>query len=1068
MPKWTEKALDNTLADDHQIMRLDLNEVLPEDQNKRATLAALKSYLDIGFTQTKYVDPQATYTSPDGSIARPYNSLQSAIAAITDATPSKRYLVIVMAGSIAESVTLKNCVSVKGADRTSVKITGDLTLSTDIQYCSISHLDIVGNLTINNTGTNAASLQLSHLNISGTLDITGRGAGSDSIIINQCKATTAFNIKGLEAYLYGTIINGNVAIDNNGTVANTQGYLTDINLYTTVLLGNVDIESTVATEKVYVAGFGGVLSPGTLTLTCNTTDVYTVFDSGNYPRGTITIASGNPTIEKWDEAQYIKAAPVDCLIGTTVQEQLNELASLVCPLPSPSIEPIPSPSPSPSPSPEASPSPSPEASPSPSPEASPSPSPVASPSPSPSPEASPSPSLTPGGVFDPANTIFVGLPGSIGVDANTIEQGLALAALLSPTFDNPVAVIVYAGEYTEGELVVPDYVTLTTAGGLGSVVIVADDVENVMITLGSDTEINGFLIQGANNTFGSPLPSDIHIPSPLDYSTGILIKHEANALIRSCIITDCEFGIVVKDTTGVIIKDVIFNSSPVRPITEGIIVKDGTIGIMQACAFIGTPISKFEHAVFVQDSNWTMASNSVQFAVHGLHAAGNTSVLPSTTLFNYCDVGLELDGTTSCLADACTITNCSTDISILNSNVIGHFVGTAELNHVDLGGADGFFLSIMDSTQGDEGIKIVGELSVGTKERPSESVFGEGDSSIVGMHILTNTNLEAGTWNDITDELSSPSGSRANLFAATGSGNALYIGVDDYQFAGIKIESILSAFSSNGGLDTEYWTGTWTDLNVMETDANAPYNQRADNILRTNTTTQIRFNIRPGWIKKTLNGINAYWFRIVIVISPSTGNPSAERIKYHTNRTEVNKDGVVEYFGNARIQRQIPLSFLFDLSGYTSTDTNVDYNNDLNLFLVNNVRGKNARDGAGSIVRLPEGLDTSLPITFNLYWAPDTAGAGNVEHELYIGRLAPGTLLNGANLGQVNRKIQAVAVATQDTVYEQAFDFNIPDAIPTEALIWSYVRDSSGGNPDDTLGGAIYLVNMILTGYFWR
>ena len=1049
MPKWTEKALNNTLADAHQLMRLNLAEVDPADQNQRVELGSLRTWLDIGFTQTIYVDPQANYGAPDGSIARPYNSLQAAIDAITDASPSKRYLVLVMAGSLTETITMKNCVSVKGVDRTAVKITGNITLSTAIQYCSLSQLGITGNVTINNTGTNAASLELDSLSISGTLDITGRGAGSDAIIIDKCDIITAFNVKGLSTYIFNTVVRGAISILNNGSIANTQGYLTYINFFNTPMLGSVSIESDTSTEKVYVSALGGILSPGTLTLTCNASDVYTVFDSVNYPRGTVTIASGNPTIAKWDEAKYIKADPTECLVGTTVQEQLTELAELICPLPSPSIIPVPS----------ISPSPSPEASPSPSPEVSPSPSPVAS--------ISPSPSAQPIQAFDPAYTIFVGKPGSTGVDANTISEGLAQAVALSPASNKPVAVIVYAGEYTEPPLIIPDYVTLTTAGGLGSVVIVAQDVDDIIVTIGSDSEINGFLIQGASGSGGSPIPFS---PSGLETAVGILAQNEANTLIRSCIITDCETGIIADDVTGLIVTDVIFNNSPIRPMTDGIIFRNSSIAILQACAFIGTPASKFNDAVFVEDSNLTMASTTIQFAAHGLRIDGVSSVLPSTTLFNYCDVALRLNGTLTLKGNACTITNGTIDIEILSANVEGYFVGTAALTKVTgLDIAPDFFMSIMQSTEGDEGIKLVGELGVGTKERPSESCFGEGDSSVVGEKVFRNTNLEVGTWSDVTDEAVSPSGSTFALFPGTGTGNCFYVGVPDYEFGGIKLESINPAMVLGAGeIICEYWNGAaWVEVNVMETDAGSPYAQRANNILVTATSIHIRFGEMPSWAQKALNGTTAYWFRIRIVTAITSG-PTAERCKYHVNRTEINSDGVIEYFGAARQQRQIPLRTMFDLLGYSASQIGVNYAVNTNLSVNNNARGNNARDGSGSIFRIPEGLDTSLPIEFRIKWAPDTAVAGNVEHEVYLGRLFDGLTLDGTNVEDVVRVIAAVAIATQDDIYTDEFEFDIPEALTTDAYIWSHVRDATGGNPDDTLGGAIYIVHATLTGYFWR
>ena len=79
---------------------------------------------------------------------------------------------------------------------------------------------------------------------------------------------------------------------------------------------------------------------------------------------------------------------------------------------------------------------------------------------------------------------------------------------------------------------------------------------------------------------------------------------------------------------------------------------------------------------------------------------------------------------------------------------------------------------------GDEGVNFEGELHVGSYVQPSESTFGGGDSHVLGLAALTNTNLEAGAWNDISVEIASGSGSTVDVVAGVAAANCFYVGGD--------------------------------------------------------------------------------------------------------------------------------------------------------------------------------------------------------------------------------------------------------------------------------------------------
>ena len=79
--------------------------------------------------QVKYVSKNGVDASADGSEEKPYLTIAAAMAAITDASPTKRYVIRVAAGAYTEaSVALKANVFVVGDSKESVRVTGAVSL----------------------------------------------------------------------------------------------------------------------------------------------------------------------------------------------------------------------------------------------------------------------------------------------------------------------------------------------------------------------------------------------------------------------------------------------------------------------------------------------------------------------------------------------------------------------------------------------------------------------------------------------------------------------------------------------------------------------------------------------------------------------------------------------------------------------------------------------------------------------------------------------------------------------------------------------------------------------------
>jgi hypothetical protein len=454
--------------------------------------------------------------------------------------------------------------------------------------------------------------------------------------------------------------------------------------------------------------------------------------------------------------------------------------------------------------------------------------------------------------------------------------------------------------------------------------------------------------------------------------------------------------------------------------------------------------------------------------VRGLEILGASQVFFASCTIDDCVIGMDLSDTTRLSASGCRINGTYTTGIITNdSTVVGYFTGIFDPNRISIDNAPKFITSAASLDVGDEGFKTIGEFHVGTPTRPSESCFGKGDSSVVGEHVFTNDNLAVGTWTDRTAAATSPDGSTFPLFDGTAAGNCLYIGAA-MTFPGVKLEDISPAMNiGTGSIAVEYWDGAWQTLEVLEVNANPPYEARANTILEATGNIQIRFGDTTGWVTSSLNGQSAYWMRIRIVTAITTV-PVSERSKYHVDRTEINGDGFLEFYGAARPIRLFTLGYLFDIVGATSGNVSLLVGPVTSPIAQNNNRANGAADASGQSFRIPVGLDTSLPITYRIRYAPNNDFAGNVEHEIYLARVREGAILDGTTTEQVTRRIVAVPLNSDNLVLQEEFDFIISDALPGDTYVISHYRDGRAGNLDDTYNGNIYLVASTLTGTFWR
>ena len=599
----------------------------------------------------------------------------------------------------------------------------------------------------------------------------------------------------------------------------------------------------------------------------------------------------------------------------------------------------------------------------------------------------------------------------LGADATSIADGIVKANALTPppSITAPAVLVVHPGVYSTPPFTLPAYVSLVGVGGREAVILEASILTSALCSAPGDQRIEGVTLRHASGVGG--------IGVNVSGTIGRL-------LVKDCYIHDCETAIVANGAGRIVeIRETI---------TE-----DGTTSVY---------VNGVGAAAFMFGVNMTNFTTGLHIGPAG-GAVGGTALRVAddpgfTTHVRVEAASSQLDIIDSIFREDKTDYHPSADIRVVHGSDIA----------------------------GDVALQVTAEFHVGSEDRPRESAFGGGDSHTRNVAYLRNTNLEAGTWSNITTQLAYQDAVTAPLFSGTLVGNSFYVG-GDQPFSGLKAE--MTTARVGGAIVLEYWNGAaWVQIPHLSSDANFPYMQYAQDALSRVNSEQIRFGTAAitGWTTKSLNGITKYWIRWRVTTALTT-IPAADRVKVHTNRTEINADGTVEYFGSAEPQRQLMWhrSLMEELDGFAQPDATID----IAITPTLSVRARNNRwqdgnkDGSTTFLQATPGLDTSRPIVYDVGWAPEATGAGNVELQLDVVTINPGNVLGAlpytAQLSQI-----VTGPFVDNTLQVTRFTFTVPNLTTTGSLVMALYRDASGGNLDDTFGSDAMHVYSAVYGTFWR
>lgn len=464
---------------------------------------------------------------------------------------------------------------------------------------------------------------------------------------------------------------------------------------------------------------------------------------------------------------------------------------------------------------------------------------------------------------------------------------------------------------------------------------------------------------------------------------------------------------------------------------------------------------------------FTCNSNCV-FTISSITGVGNTTtskgivqngsgevILFTARLTNY-GTSIEVNGNTGFLQLIGLTSINETVVLQQNGNCRVEVLGgnfdarTANITNTDV--LTGYFFS---ETEDEEQLRVISELSVGLAGNGKESSLGEGDSYYSGSLVFefdgsTFTNVSSSSQNPISGTFGIPN---------TSVNSALYVSTafpdkdGNYQsFPGIKVDLATGAVLGSGEIVAEYWDGSaWVEFNHMsEGELDVNYQKYAKAIFQRSASEQVLFDdaIEDDW---TANdpmslGINLFWVRFRIDSAITTA-PVFNSIKIHTDRTEANSDGYIQYFGKARRYKQLSSDITYigtvripgDQDVYLSDFLNVG--KEQNEFFAGGLLSQS--DLAGSVFKLPTDCDTSSVALLDItYYSTDT---GTLELYVDWSNSRDGDIIYESTGAAPTNGARQQTVIVQDTAYNvsnRQRTFTIP------LNISDFIARDSDGNSD--------------------
>ena len=669
-------------------------------------------------------------------------------------------------------------------------------------------------------------------------------------------------------------------------------------------------------------------------------------------------------------------------------------------------------------------------------------------------------------------------PDEIHISKTSQTHYPSIAAAIAANNQPNVVFIVHPGTYIENNpITLPSGCSLYAEGHAENTFIVAQNPTQDLFYIGTKCKIEGFSFVGATGARG------IYFDCTQSEGQG------AVSVIFECYVTDCNIGIEV-DGKGITAgADTLYGrevkvNTATRSINYGVYTHSGGQFISESLIMNGIPgYFTINNAIYVTDSGSKSSSTTTSIwycnVALEIDNGGEAEVSLLTSQYNNIGVQFGASGTTSKIdASLLNIQHSITyDLNILCTNAnIGIQSGNIDVskvnnpNNVNLNAK---FTSQQFSTYY---YNNTGQVNFGSKAIPSSMSIGQGTYDIYGVNVFLNTNLTTGTWTDITEGAIGEI-PPFNLFSTTTPGGCLYIGRDDNPVGiYVQISTGTTSTTQKTDLTWEYWNGSvWTSFTIWQCYTNPPFYTPTSSFLSVPGTYHVRFGINDNTpiVATTLNGQTKYWVRARIVNALSS-IPVGQFLKFHVNSDQIDNDGFIEYFGNARNIENMHHwnQKLMYASSNNLGSTGLFLSSDLGFISNNAVFAAGILSRVGINGFVPKDADLSFPVRIDVSLVGDGTTGGNVNltarwnktnsgSNIYFGSTGTGAPVTSAS--EFNQSL-IISMGNNNIETRGTFYLNFCTVITnpssgTPDLVWlSIERDASGANPLDTYTGNIIVM----------
>lgn len=639
---------------------------------------------------------------------------------------------------------------------------------------------------------------------------------------------------------------------------------------------------------------------------------------------------------------------------------------------------------------------------------------------------------------------------------------------------------IYPGTYiVNNPIILPEGTVFEAVGTSGNTIVVASNPNADVIILSKWCKIYGLHITGAYGTGSRGIY--------FNGSTGT----GAVASVEQCFISDCDIGmeanggpdILYSSTTIIFTRNININKA-LYAHNSGFII---TSNMLLSGSYTGQ--NTIFNAAYVMDqgSKISMTTSSIYFCGNALYVDNNGFMEITLMTINYTGTGLVIGsnntGSIVRLSSVNVLNSIQYDLSILSTNA-DISIHSSQLDENKINNPNDVIVNanFQYLNQNKKFMTYTGDIKFGTVSNPTVVSFGEGRYDTSYNIILSNNNLDQETiWIENTDAAANDDGITFNLFQKNEPGYCCYIGAS-HPILGVKI-CITTATINPVSMDDviwEYWNGNnWIQFNIMQLYASSPYYcYTINSCISVADKFQIRFGLTTTtpFVLKTIDDFTAYWIRLRIINTiPSI--PVCEYIKVHVSQTEINSDGFIEHFGNARTVGK--LSWNFDNGNGT---TNYPINQD--IFLSKNIiinKKTNAflqgvLSRISMVGRLASDIDISFPVKLKFSFLVDNNTSGNILWTIRTANTQNNnnvyTNLNDAPIDfdpAYTDTFNIVTTIPENKAYKElretfSIDVDKINVNPrpddgVESLLWiSIERDATETNVNDTFDGSVFII----------